>query len=99
MSLRDEKGLENPVLVDVGCRNTVFNSRAQSAAPHLARLLAAGVRRFRVELVWESAEETARIFASYRALLAGEKSAADVVREVGAIERYGVTSGTLATIR
>jgi putative protease len=98
IALRDQKGEEHPVLVDVGCRNTVFHSRAQSAARHVARLRAAGVRRFRVEFVWESADEAARVLASYRALFAGEKSAADVARELGAIERYGVTSGTLATI-
>jgi putative protease len=98
VALRDGKGFENPVLVDVGCRNTVFDARAQSAAPHVGRLMACGIRRFRVELVWESGEEAARVLAAYRALVAGEKSATAVVREVGGIERYGVTAGTLATI-
>src|SRR5216683_1291762 len=32
IQLRDGLGLEHPVIVDVGCRNTVFNARAQSAA-------------------------------------------------------------------
>jgi len=99
ISLRCPKGREHPVLVDVSCRNTVFNAEAQSAAPHLARLRACGIRRFRIELVWETGDEAARVLAAYTALLAGRKSVADVVREVGAIERYGVTSGTLATLR
>jgi putative protease len=98
VSLRDAKRLEHPVLVDVGCRNTVFNARAQSAAAHVARLQAKGVRRFRVEFVWETREEAARVLASYAALLAGRKSAAEVVREVGGLERYGVTSGTLTVV-
>src|SRR4051794_19525487 len=32
VQLRDGAGLQHPVIVDVGCRNTVFNARAQSAA-------------------------------------------------------------------
>lgn len=99
IALRDPRRFEHPVLVDVNCRNTVFNAEAQSAAPHAARLVRAGVRRFRVELVWESGAEAARVLASYRALFLGAASIRDVVRAVGAIERYGVTSGTLATIR
>jgi putative protease len=98
VNLRDGKGLEHPVLVDVGCRNTVFNAQAQSAAPHLKTLLAAGIRRYRVEFVWESADEVRRILDSYRALLGGERAPAQVVREVGALERYGVTSGTFAVL-
>jgi hypothetical protein len=40
------------VLADMGCRNTVFDARAQTAAPYLAPMLAAGVRSFRVG-TWE----------------------------------------------
>ena len=32
VALRDPQGLDHPVVVDVGCRNTVFNATAQSAA-------------------------------------------------------------------
>ena len=39
----------------------VFEARAQSAAGAVARLLARGVRRFRVEFVWESGAEAARL--------------------------------------
>ncbi|MFM2153416.1 MAG: hypothetical protein RL199_1851, partial [Pseudomonadota bacterium] len=97
-ALKDGKGLEHPVLVDVGCRNTVFNARAQSAAPHLATLQSAGVKRFRVEFVWETADEVKRVLESYRALFAGKRKASQVVKEVGALERYGVTSGTFAVL-
>lgn len=98
VNLRDGKGLEHPVLVDVGCRNTVFNARAQSAAPHVGTLLSRGVRRFRVEFVWESGDEVARVLESYRALLAGARTPQQTVRDVGALERYGVTSGTFAVL-
>lgn len=97
-ALRDQKQLEHPVLVDVGCRNTVFNARAQSAAPHVPTLKARGIDRFRVEFVWETADEVKRVLESYRALLEGRRTASQVAREVGALERYGVTSGTFAVL-
>ncbi len=98
VALRDAKELEHPVLVDVGCRNTVFNARAQSAAPHVPALRAKGIERFRVEFVWETGDEVRGVMESYRALLAGKRSPTQVVREVGALERYGVTSGTFAVL-
>jgi len=98
VSLRDRTGLVHPVWVDVGCRNTVFNAQAQSAASLVPRLLAAGVRRFRVELVRESADEAARIVGAYRDLIAGSIAPADVVRRARAHEQFGVTRGTMRTL-
>ncbi len=99
IQLRDGAGLEHPVIVDVGCRNTVFNARAQSAASCLPALLAAGVRRFRVELVRENAADTRRVLAAYAALLTGTKSPQKVIAEVGALEKYGVSAGTLVVVQ
>ena len=96
--LRDGQGLEHPVIVDVGCRNTVFNARAQSAAGCLPRLLDAGVRRFRVELVREGAAETERVLRAYSGLLDGERTGRQVIAEVGALEKYGVSAGTLVVV-
>jgi putative protease len=98
IALRDQSGIAHPVIVDVGCRNTVFNAKAQSAASCLPQLLSAGVRRFRVEFVRESAEEAKLILRSYAALLRGEKTPRETIREVGALEKYGVSAGTLVVI-
>ena len=49
------------VLADSGCRNTVFNSQPQSAAPYVARLREAGVRNMRVGLADPRGEGTARL--------------------------------------
>jgi len=98
VQLRDQLGMQHPVIVDVGCRNTVFNARAQSAATCLPQLLDAGVRRFRVELVRETGAETERILLAYRALLQGRRAPKDVIREVGALEKYGVSAGTLVVV-
>ncbi len=98
VSLRDHKGLEHPVVVDVGCRNTVFNAQAQSAASLVPSLLARGVRRFRVEFVRESREESARVLAAYQELLAGRISPAEAIRRAAVHEQFGVTKGTMKVL-
>lgn len=92
LALRDYAGHDHPVVVDVSCRNTVFNAVAQSAAPLVPRLLDLGVRRFRVEFVWESGEEAARVLAAYRKLLAGEIAPGVALELASVHERYGVTT-------
>jgi U32 family peptidase len=92
LALRDYAGNEHPVVVDVSCRNTVFNAFAQSAAPMVPELLDLGVRRFRVELVWENAEETARTVSAYRKLLERKLSPAAVLEAARVHERYGITT-------
>ncbi len=98
VALRDRVGLVHPVVVDVGCRNTVFNAQAQSAASLVPDLLANGVQRFRVELVRETAEESRRVFAAYVQLVAGEIAPAEVVRAARVHEQFGVTRGTMRTL-
>src|SRR5206468_6506004 len=98
VALADRVGLVHPVVVDVGCRNTVFNAQAQSAAHLVPDLLARGVTRFRVELVRESADEARRVYLSYAALVRGDSSAADVVSACAAHEQFGVTRGTMRTL-
>jgi putative protease len=92
VALRDFAGHDHPVVVDVSCRNTVFNAQAQSAAPLLPALLERGVRRFRVELVWEDGEQVERTLGAYRALLEGSITTAEAMRRVGVHEQYGITT-------
>jgi putative protease len=96
VALRDRVGLVHPIVVDVGCRNTVFNAQAQSAASLVPRLLAAGVRRFRVELVREPFAEARAVLDAYRELIAGAISPAQLLARVGVHEQFGVTRGTMA---
>ncbi len=96
--MRDRVGLVHPVNVDVGCRNTVFNAQAQSAASGVAELVASGVRRFRIELVRESAAETARVYDAYVRLVSGAIAASEVVRIAAVHEQFGVTRGTMRTL-
>ena len=98
VALRDRVGLVHPVIVDVGCRNTVFNAQAQSAATLVPDLLARGVRRFRLELVRETADEARRLYAAYAKLVAGALAPAEVVKAAAVHEQFGVTRGTMRTL-
>ncbi len=103
VSLRDRSGVVHPVEADVGCRNTVFHGAAQSAASLLPALAAQGVRRFRIELVREPVDEVRLLVAGYRALAVGQRSPADVWRELkersaSATGGYGVVRGSLRVL-
>ena len=93
--LRDRVGAEHFLKADAGCRNTVFNARAQTGAEHVSRLVELGVRRFRIEFVGESTDEVAGTIAMYRSLLRGEISGARLWRELKLQNQLGVTRGTL----
>ncbi|HEX2570678.1 MAG TPA: DUF3656 domain-containing protein [Polyangia bacterium] len=98
VALRDREGLVHPVVVDVGCRNTVFNARAQSAASLVPRLIERGVARLRIEFVRESEAEAARVLAAYQDLLTGRVAPGELVRRVGVHEQFGVTRGTMRVL-
>ncbi len=95
VELRDRVGALLPLKADAGCRNTVFNNRAQTGAEFLPRFLALGARSFRVEFVDEPADEVRRTLERYRQLLSGEISGADLWRELRLINQLGVTRGQL----
>ena len=95
VQLRDRVGMEHPLRADAGCRNTVFNARAQTGAEFAGRLLELGVRRFRVEFVDEPAAEVERTIARYRALLRGEITGVQLWRELKLVNQLGVTRGQM----
>ncbi|HTJ78906.1 MAG TPA: DUF3656 domain-containing protein [Rariglobus sp.] len=95
VSLRDRVGAELPLKADAGCRNTVYNNRAQTGAEYLQRFVALGARSFRVEFVNESAAEVVRTITSYRQLLRGDINGADLWRELKLINQLGVTRGQM----
>jgi putative protease len=98
VGLRDRKGLIHPVVVDVGCRNTVFNARAQSAASLVPVLRNLGVLRFRVEFVWENQAEARQVLESYSELLAGQVTAPEVLARLRTHEQFGVSLGTMQVL-
>ncbi|MSU58726.1 MAG: U32 family peptidase [Pedosphaera sp.] len=96
LKLRDRVGAEHPVKADVGCRNTVFNSMAQTGAEYVERMLALGVRNFRVEFLNETPEQVAQTITEYRQLLRGEIAGAQLWRELKLFNQLGVTRGQMA---
>jgi putative protease len=93
IAVRDRVGESHPIRADVGCRNTVFNSRPQSGASHLPQLLATGLRHFRLELLDESPEQAVRLLHSYREALAGHTDPSHLARSLGARDQLGVLAG------
>src|ERR1035441_3647101 len=49
--LRARVGAEHPLKADAGCRNTVFNSQAQTGAEFVSRMIELGVIHFRLEFL------------------------------------------------
>jgi putative protease len=97
--LRDRSGAEHPLRADLGCRNTLFNGTAQTAAEAIPMFLRAGVRHFRIELLQETAADALRRLELYRRALAGEISGRQVWQQEQLDSRLGVTRGTLAERR
>jgi putative protease len=93
--MRDRVGLEHPLKADAGCRNTLYNARAQSGAEYAGRLMNLGARHFRIEFVNEDAAETTRTIARYLALLKGEITGSQLWRELKLHHRLGVTRGPM----
>ena len=94
--LRDRVGQLHRLQADVGCRNTLFNGRAQTGARFLPQLLASGLRHFRIELLDENQTDALSTINSYLDLLSEKISPATLLSEIHATEKLGVTEGTLA---
>jgi putative protease len=96
VSLRDRVGAEHPLKADVGCRNTVFNSMAQTGAEYVSRMIALGARHFRVEFLNEPPVQVTQTITKYRQLLRGEIDGASLWRELKLLNQLGVTRGQMA---
>ncbi|MGC4064352.1 MAG: DUF3656 domain-containing protein [Polyangiaceae bacterium] len=97
VDLPDRTGLALPVEADIGCRNTVFHGKAQSAAERLRGWQSSGLRRFRLELVRQTAQETEIIVRAHRELIEGECAPVQLrqrLKEVG----LSVVSGSLRVV-
>ena len=97
VALRDRVGAEHPLKADAGCRNTVYNSRAQTGAEYAAHLVALGARSFRVEFLTEGPEEVRKTVGRYRDLIAGRINGTDLWRELKLVNQLGVTRGQMET--
>ncbi len=95
VQLRDRVGAAHPLKADAGCRNTVFNARAQTGADYIPQMLALGARHFRLEFLNENPAEISQTISSYRRLLQGEITGPQLWRELKLLNQLGVTRGTM----
>lgn len=95
IALRDRVGFEHPVKADAGCRNTVFNAAAQSASAYLGQIIEAGVRRFRIDLLGETAAQAREVIDAYLPVLQGHADGSQLWRRLRASSKLGVTRGSL----
>jgi U32 family peptidase len=95
--LRDRVGQLHRLQADVGCRNTLFNGKAQTGARYFQHLRNAGLSRFRIELL-DEAEDAAKTICAYQDLLSGKADVFELIDQVQALEKLGVTEGTLAEL-
>ncbi|MEK7951183.1 peptidase U32 family protein [Luteolibacter soli] len=93
--LRDRVGQKHRLMADVGCRNTLFNGRAQTGARFYDDLRTTGLAKFRIELLDEDDLGALRTISAYQDLLSGRTDAATLLDNVKAFEKLGVTEGTL----
>ncbi len=98
VALRDHKGKAHPVLVDVECRNTVFNASAQTAASLVDKLQERNLARFRLEFVWETKAQTRLVIETYQALIRGDISSKIALDRLGTHERFGLSAGTMEVL-
>ena len=97
VELKDRVGLSHPLVADAGCRNTVFNARAQSGSEHAHTLQTLGAAHFRIEFLRETPDEVASILAAYTDLLEGRRGGTSVWKDLKCLHQLGVTRGTLET--
>jgi putative protease len=95
VDLKDRVGQPHPLIPDAGCRNTVFNAQAQSAAEFVPKLREMGIRHFRVELLRERPHEVRPLLTRYADVIAGRTEPRAALKSLRVLNQLGVTRGTL----
>jgi putative protease len=95
VDLKDRVGQAHPLVPDIGCRNTLFNAAAQSAAEYVPRMKELGIGFFRIELLRENAGEAKELMDRYAQILSGHEEPRAVWRQLRVLNQLGVTRGTM----
>jgi putative protease len=91
-------GSEHILKADAGCRNTVYNSIAQTGAEYVQRLIELGLENFRIEFVNETPEQVQKTIQSYQKLLQGEMTGSQLWQKLKLQNQLGVTRGALGVV-
>ena len=94
--LRDRVGQLHRLTADVGCRNTLFNGRAQTGASYFHKLRRTGLSHYRIELLDQDLLESKDLIHEYQSFLRGEQSSTQLLDTLPVLSKLGVTEGTLA---
>ncbi|MEN9231166.1 MAG: DUF3656 domain-containing protein [Thermostichus sp. DG02_5_bins_236] len=95
VKLRDRANVEHILKADAGCRNTLYNGKAQTGAEYVNKLLDLGLHHLRIEFLHESPAQIRQILYSYQQLLEGKVSGSQLWRELKLHSQLGVTRGSL----
>ena len=96
VQLRDRVAQLHTLKADVGCRNTLFNGKAQTGARYYQQLRGTGLRRFRIDFLDEDKRSAMQIINAYQELLSGATTGYHLWQDLDVMEKLGVTEGTLA---
>lgn len=96
VQLRDRVGQLHSLKADVGCRNTLFNGRAQTGARFYDELAKAGLGKYRIDFLSETKEEALMTIQAYQQLIDGRSDGHMLWQDLDVMEKLGVTEGTFS---
>lgn len=91
VQLKDQFGNYHWIKPDQECRNTMYNSSAQTALPYLDSWKKLGLAEIRFEALHESGEELIQKISNYIAVLQNRKTIDQALHELKTSERYGLS--------
>lgn len=99
VKLKDPYGNWHHLKPDQECRNTFYRATPQSASFLVDELKNIGVVEYRLEALNETSSMLIHKIKTYQKLLQGELSSDEVVKEIGVMESYGLSSGQLSNTK
>lgn len=94
VELKDQFGNFHQIKADQECRNTMFNSSAQSAAKLVPEWKSLGLTEFRFEALYEMGSELKDKILGYAQLIREEATSSyneALMSKLGVLEKYGVS--------
>ncbi|MCZ2200918.1 MAG: U32 family peptidase [Cylindrospermopsis raciborskii PAMP2012] len=96
VKMKDRVGTEHILKADVGCRNTVYNGKAQTGAEYVHRLIGLGIQYLRIEFLQETPAQVQETIDFYQQLLVGEITGSYLWKQLKLQNQLGVTRGALS---
>ena len=91
VQLKDQFGHYHWIKPDHECRNTMYNSSAQTALPYLADWKALGLGEIRYEALHETGDELVLKVRNYVDVIEGNKSINEALADLQTKELYGLS--------